>query len=184
MVKRHAPNMFFTVEEFVEPLIDRLRPSNGKTTRQTYDEIGNGRVLGYLDRAYGGRDNIEHFIDLCDRLGFDNVILDIADKNIKTTGRFRKYLDDSLSVDKDKSEISEVNIPTTRRFRSSNPGACILCPSCKHVWSVTHKQDGDWLLNYCPYCGKDIKDEKLIASVEAKVKELMPNASILSYGKF
>lgn len=97
MVKRHAPNMFFTVEEFVEPLINRLRPSNGKTTRQTFNEIGNGRVLGYLSRAYG-RDNLERFIDLCDKLGFDNVILDIADKNIKTTGRFRKYLD-SFNID-------------------------------------------------------------------------------------
>lgn len=183
MIKRKAPNMFFTVEEFVEPLIDRLYPSNGKTTRQTYDEIRNGRVLGYLDRAYGGRNNIERFINLCDKLGFDNVILDIANKNIKTTGRFEKYLD-NFGINKSKPEVSEANIPTTRRFRSSNPGACVLCPSCKHVWSVTHKQGVDWLLNYCPYCGKDIKDEELIASVEAKVEELMPDASILSYGKF
>lgn len=93
MEKRHAPNMFFTVEEFVEPLINWLHPSDGKTTRQTFNEIGNGRVVGYLSRAYGGRDNLERFIDLCDKLGFDNVILDISDKNIKTTGRFKKYLD-------------------------------------------------------------------------------------------
>nr|CAI9751339.1 hypothetical protein DGKKSRWO_DGKKSRWO_CDS_0059 [uncultured phage]CAI9752218.1 hypothetical protein CVNMHQAP_CVNMHQAP_CDS_0059 [uncultured phage] len=82
-------------------------------------------------------------------------------------------------------EILESNkYPTTRRFISANPGACFQCPNCNHIWSTTHKPNVDWLLNYCPNCGADLKDEKLSADIEKEVKTLKPEASILSYGKF
>lgn len=80
-------------------------------------------------------------------------------------------------------KLQEKKITRTRRFNSENPGACFQCPTCNYVWSVTHKQGVDWLLNYCPSCGADIKNEKIEADIANEIMKLKPKASILFYDK-
>lgn len=43
---------FGSVEEFLEPLIYRLYPDEGKTVEQTF-KSNNGRVIGWLNQSYG-----------------------------------------------------------------------------------------------------------------------------------
>ena len=90
MTRKNA-SWFGRVDDFIEPLIERLQPIDGKTTREMYDSLG-GRVHGALSIMYGGKDNIEKFVELCDKYGFDNIITDIYIKNIKTIGRWKDYL--------------------------------------------------------------------------------------------
>lgn len=93
-MSRNINSWFGTVDEFVEPLIDELQPVNNETVRQKYNQLG-GRVLAWLNLSYG-KDNIDKFIELSDKYGFDKIVEDIYIKNIKTLGRFKNYLD-SLS---------------------------------------------------------------------------------------
>ena len=45
---------FGSVEEFLEPLIYRLYPDEGKTVEQTF-KSNNGRVIGWLNQSYGSQ---------------------------------------------------------------------------------------------------------------------------------
>lgn len=87
---RRNASWFGTVDDFVNPLIESLQPTEGKTVKQQF-ESNNGRVIGWFNLAYGSS-NINKFIELCDKYGFDNIITEIRSKNIKTLGRFEDYL--------------------------------------------------------------------------------------------
>lgn len=85
---------FGTVDDFVDPLIEYLQPKEGETVKQSFESHG-GRVVGWLRLSYGS-DNIDKFIELCDKYGFDNIILEIYLKNIKTLGKFEEYLNSKI----------------------------------------------------------------------------------------
>lgn len=87
-------NWFGTIDAFVEPLIERLQPTDDKTVREMYDNL-NGREVGWFRASYG-RENIDKFIEACDKYGFDKIITEIYLKHIKTIGRFGQYLDSKL----------------------------------------------------------------------------------------
>lgn len=73
---------FGSVEEFLEPLIYRLYPDEGKTVEQTF-KSNNGRVIGWLNQSYGS-DNIKKFIALSDKIGFEELIELLANDKKKS----------------------------------------------------------------------------------------------------
>ena len=81
---------FGSVEEFLEPLIYRLYPDEGKTVEQTF-KSNNGRVIGWLNQSYGS-DNIKKFIALSDKIEFEELIRLLAENNVKTLNRFKTVL--------------------------------------------------------------------------------------------
>lgn len=85
---------FGTVDDFVDPLIKYLHPKKGETVKQSFESQG-GRVVGWFRSSYGS-DNINKFIELCDKRGFDNIVTEIYLKNIKTLGKFKEYLNSRI----------------------------------------------------------------------------------------
>lgn len=115
-------------------------------------------------------------VDLIDN--FD----DMADTALKYkyNKALKKYNDFKNSYKK----IIEAYIPNYRRFNHTNPGAVFRCPNCGHVWSFDARQHKPWLLNFCPNCGTNIKNEIIESDIAEKVQELYPEVSILGYGNF
>lgn len=54
----------------------------------------------------------------------------INDKNTQNLVVLEGLLNDIIAAhkDKSKSKLAETSVPTTQKFKSSNPGACVLCP--------------------------------------------------------
>lgn len=91
----HAQKFFGTIDDFFGPLEKYLSPTGSNTVEQQFDTL-NGRIVGWLALSYG-RKNIKKFIKAADAVGFDELVDILRDANIKTTGRFSKYLDDMLN---------------------------------------------------------------------------------------
>lgn len=83
---RQVTGWFGTVDNFIEPLIEYLGTEDNKAKLPC-----NGRVRGWLYKAYG-YDNIQNFIQVCKKFGFNSVIIEIYTKHIKTKNTFNKYL--------------------------------------------------------------------------------------------
>lgn len=170
---------FSTVEEFLTPLIEYLTPSQNKTVNETLKE-NNGRIIGWLRLSYGD-DNLEKFMDTCDNTSFEYVINYLANKNVKTLGRFNKVLDEIIQ----ENRIAEAKTaPQTRRFSHFNPGDCFQCKSCNSIWSVDDRTViNSPLIKWCPHCGDEVIKLPIESIICNKVKYNYPKASILYYGE-
>lgn len=83
---------FDTVEDFLTPLVNNLTPLEGETARQAMLKHG-GRSVGWLDQSYG-KENINKLIQLIDKTSIDYIMKILAEKNVKTLGRFAKVLNE------------------------------------------------------------------------------------------
>lgn len=119
------------------------------------------------------------YFEVIDLIGNLDSIDDLALK-YKYNRILKKFYDFKNKYNK----MFESYIPNYRRFNHTNPGAVFKCPNCGHVWSFDAKQHKPWLLNFCPNCGTDIKNEIIESNIAGKIQEIYPEVSILGYGNF